>query len=278
MNRRPGRRHRPPRSSRSSPARHRRIRYELIVLVGTLGVGSAREPRHRVHLPAAVRIRRLPAVLSLRRGRALGPAGHADPRCDAGRGARRVVRDDRHGGHHPTARRPARSPTRSSPMPTDDPPMRWSSPVRTSCHPRRTGLGERTGHDWTVIPFPSGGTPQRIDWVDYEKRNDAATDRRVRRPTRRSGSRPTHRVLVFTPGYNTFDDKCEGLDTALAATHRTRDPDARSSRTASRTSRTWACGCTDPGPDARPAGPSADRSSWPPSAGCGRASASPPGS
>ena len=84
-------------------------------------------------------------------------------------------------------------------------------------------LHERTGHDWEVIPFPTGGTPERIDWVDYEQRNEAATDESFIAEQAERITPDTTVYLVFTPGYNTFGSKCEGLDAALSETH-VRDP------------------------------------------------------
>jgi mannosyltransferase len=68
--------------------------------------------------------------------------------------------------------------------------------------------------------FPTGGGPQRIDWVDYAARNRRADVTSFAQDLQaRAGS---GRVwLVYATGYRTFGQSCQQLSTALSA-HRTR--------------------------------------------------------
>ena len=76
-------------------------------------------------------------------------------------------------------------------------------------------LGDDTG--LVQIPFPSGGSPDRVDWVDYANRNkSAATASFTRMLLDRAG--PDHDVwFVWAPDYLTFGTKCTALENRLRA-------------------------------------------------------------
>ncbi|MDP9068255.1 MAG: glycosyltransferase family 39 protein [Actinomycetota bacterium] len=62
--------------------------------------------------------------------------------------------------------------------------------------------------------FPAGGTPEFVDWVDYEERNEAADP--VAFAHALDEASPGSNVwLVTAPGYKTFGMKCERLAEAL---------------------------------------------------------------
>ena len=64
--------------------------------------------------------------------------------------------------------------------------------------------------------YPSGGRPDRVDWVDYTDRNRRADpDAYVRALSRRAEGRAVW--LVSRDGYRTYEGQCEGLVTALTA-------------------------------------------------------------
>jgi len=75
-------------------------------------------------------------------------------------------------------------------------------------------LGER---GLVQIPFPAGGSPDRVDWVDYAERNHAAkTAPFARMLVDRAG--PAHDIwLVWSPNYLTFGKKCTALGDNLQA-------------------------------------------------------------
>lgn len=66
------------------------------------------------------------------------------------------------------------------------------------------------------VVFPTGGPPQRVDWVDYAERNRTASAANFAvRMDARAGS---HRIfLVWAPGYRTFERSCRTLSATLAA-------------------------------------------------------------
>jgi uncharacterized membrane protein len=65
--------------------------------------------------------------------------------------------------------------------------------------------------------YPTLGSPERVDWVDYAERNAAADYNEIASEVRRRAD--GHAVfLVWMPGYRTFEGQCEGLSTALGAT------------------------------------------------------------
>lgn len=65
------------------------------------------------------------------------------------------------------------------------------------------------------LVFPSGGRPERIDWVDYAARNASADPVGF---ADAASQRARGAVwLVLAEGYRTYGDSCERLDAALAA-------------------------------------------------------------
>lgn len=65
------------------------------------------------------------------------------------------------------------------------------------------------------LTFPAGGAPERVDWVDYAKRNHAATTAPFAQMLlERAG--PSHVIwLVWSPNYRTFGSKCTALGDRL---------------------------------------------------------------
>jgi mannosyltransferase len=78
------------------------------------------------------------------------------------------------------------------------------------------GVHRLLPHTGRQVVFPTFGSPQMVDWVDYVKRNSAADPVAfARRALAMAG--PQHAVwLVWAPGYPTFADDCEQLVTAFA--------------------------------------------------------------
>jgi 4-amino-4-deoxy-L-arabinose transferase-like glycosyltransferase len=72
----------------------------------------------------------------------------------------------------------------------------------------------RSGLDEMV--YPTLGSPKRVDWVDYAKRNAAANPGKIgQQVLARAGS---HRIfLVWQGAYRTFGNQCETLFAVLAA-------------------------------------------------------------
>jgi mannosyltransferase len=64
--------------------------------------------------------------------------------------------------------------------------------------------------------FPGFGRPDRIDWVDYAKRNRAADPEAfATQAVARAGASGIW--LVWSAGYRTYGDTCERLQNAIAA-------------------------------------------------------------
>jgi uncharacterized membrane protein len=77
-------------------------------------------------------------------------------------------------------------------------------------------LNRELGNTLTQITYPNVGPVDRIDWVDYAKRNKAADPGRFARDVlaRADG----HRIfLVWAPSYRTFGDDCHTLLVDLRA-------------------------------------------------------------
>jgi mannosyltransferase len=71
------------------------------------------------------------------------------------------------------------------------------------------GLQQRT--------FPDGASPKLVNWVDYAKRNRAASPERFAADLERLAG-TSHKIwMVWSPGYLTLDAKCEQVVAALRA-------------------------------------------------------------
>jgi len=78
-------------------------------------------------------------------------------------------------------------------------------------------LARRSPSGWPeIVPFPSGGDPERVDWVDYKERNAAADPARFVADLTKDLSAQTPVYLAYNTSYKTFEGKCEGLAAALA--------------------------------------------------------------
>ncbi|MDQ4132867.1 MAG: glycosyltransferase family 39 protein [Actinomycetota bacterium] len=71
------------------------------------------------------------------------------------------------------------------------------------------------GRDLVQLTFPNAGRPERVDWVDYGKRNRAAkVEPFVQLLLDRAG--PERNIwLVWAPGYRTFGTKCSAMSDRL---------------------------------------------------------------
>ncbi|CAB4597168.1 unannotated protein [freshwater metagenome] len=69
----------------------------------------------------------------------------------------------------------------------------------------------------TLLSYPTYGDPKFVDWVDYGERNDASDPTAfAARVLAQAG--PTQTIfLVWSDSYKTFEGKCAGLASALAA-------------------------------------------------------------
>lgn len=68
---------------------------------------------------------------------------------------------------------------------------------------------------YRMVTFPRGTPPQFVNWVDYAAAS-AAGDPQAFAARLVAMSAPAHQIwLVWAPGYQTFDDKCEALAGAL---------------------------------------------------------------
>ncbi len=68
--------------------------------------------------------------------------------------------------------------------------------------------------DLVTLAYPTLGSPERVDWVDYEERNAAADpDAIAEEVLSRAGD---HTIwLVWAGTYRTFEGQCEELNTAF---------------------------------------------------------------
>jgi len=68
--------------------------------------------------------------------------------------------------------------------------------------------------DVITMAYPTLGPPERVDWVDYEERNDAADpDAIAQGVLARAGNQTIW--LAWAGTYRTFEGQCEALNTAL---------------------------------------------------------------
>ena len=72
------------------------------------------------------------------------------------------------------------------------------------------------GPSYEQVVYPTLGPPQRIDWVDYQDRQDAADPVAVAaRLDALAGSREL--LVLSAAGFRTYDEQCEALVAAVAA-------------------------------------------------------------
>ncbi|MCB1257555.1 MAG: glycosyltransferase family 39 protein [Microthrixaceae bacterium] len=81
---------------------------------------------------------------------------------------------------------------------------------------RRVDLARATG---PVIPFPTAGDPDFVDWVDYAERNQAADPAKFLELISNKLTSETTIYLVSSGQYRTMEGKCEQLAADLAVTH-----------------------------------------------------------
>ena len=67
------------------------------------------------------------------------------------------------------------------------------------------------------IPFPEGGSPDLVDWVDYEERNRAATTAPFTQMLLDRAGPDNDIWLVWAPSYRTLGPKCTALSERLEA-------------------------------------------------------------
>jgi hypothetical protein len=68
--------------------------------------------------------------------------------------------------------------------------------------------------DVVTLAYPTLGPPERMDWVDYEERNDAADPEAIAQEVLgRAGDQTIW--LAWAGTYRTFEGQCEALNTAF---------------------------------------------------------------
>jgi hypothetical protein len=71
------------------------------------------------------------------------------------------------------------------------------------------------------LVYPTGGTADLIDWVDYEARNAEGNPARFAAAASRRAQGAIW--LVYAEGYRTYGEQCQQLDDALAAARKARE-------------------------------------------------------
>ena len=83
-------------------------------------------------------------------------------------------------------------------------------------------LSRRSPSGWPrVVPFPTAGNPDLVDWVDYKERNADADPAKFVADLNATLPAGTTVFLAANNSYKTFEGKCEGVAAALA---KDRDP------------------------------------------------------
>ena len=67
-----------------------------------------------------------------------------------------------------------------------------------------------------MIPYPTGGDPRFVDWVDYADRNSAASPAQFLQEVSERIPDSATVYVVESPTYRTFEGQCEALLAALA--------------------------------------------------------------
>ncbi|CAB5063515.1 unannotated protein [freshwater metagenome] len=78
------------------------------------------------------------------------------------------------------------------------------------------GLRSSGGLSSDVIPYPTGGDPRFVDWVDYADRNSAASPAQFLQEVAERIPDSATVYVVESPTYRTFEGQCEALLAALA--------------------------------------------------------------
>ena len=82
---------------------------------------------------------------------------------------------------------------------------------------RELEQGSSSAFPSDVIPYPTGGDPRFVDWVDYSKRNAVSTPASFLEKVADRIPENATVYVVESPTYRTFEGQCEGLLVALAA-------------------------------------------------------------
>lgn len=75
------------------------------------------------------------------------------------------------------------------------------------------------GEELVQVAYPTLNDPARVNWVDYEQRNNAADPASFARTVTRMAGGDGRVWLVYEQGYLTFGDQCSQLRDALARRH-----------------------------------------------------------
>jgi hypothetical protein len=79
-----------------------------------------------------------------------------------------------------------------------------------------SGSRELAGEDLELLAYPTLDSPERVDWYDYEERNDAADPAAIAAEIdARAGDGQV--FVVWNGEYRTFEDQCEELVATLGA-------------------------------------------------------------
>ena len=81
---------------------------------------------------------------------------------------------------------------------------------------RELELAPSGGLSSDVIPYPTGGDPRFVDWVDYADRNSAASPAQFLQEVSERIPDSATVYVVESPTYRTFEGQCEALLAALA--------------------------------------------------------------
>lgn len=171
-------------SSNTFASRYASVVYPLFVLCVAGGVAMVRQPR----LTAAL----LAAVLGLSAFGALGESGFARTQTES------IVTD----------------------IAADIAANDVADPVIVTC-PDQLGVAvqrqvdQRLYGDAEVVPYPAGGDPRFVDWVDYGERNEASDPERFAAELGARLPEGATVYVVLSTTYRTFEGKCERLLAAL---------------------------------------------------------------
>ena len=81
---------------------------------------------------------------------------------------------------------------------------------------RELEQGSSSSFSSAVIPYPTGGDPRFVDWVDYADRNSAASPAAFLEKVADRIPENATVYVVESPTYRTFEGQCDGLLAALA--------------------------------------------------------------
>jgi len=171
-------------SDNTFASRYAAVVYPLFVLCVAAGLAVVRQPRVTASL--------LAAVLALGAFGALGEVGFARTQTES------IVTD----------------------IAADIAANDVTDPVIVTC-PDQLGVAvqrqvdQQLDGDAEVVPYPAGGDPRFVDWVDYGERNEASDPERFATDLAERLPDDATLYVVLSTTYRTFEGKCERLLAAL---------------------------------------------------------------